>query len=56
MSDYEKAMLHVELALRRTSQSLRQGGETNIEDALWMLAGHLGELAEEARQAAAPTP
>lgn len=54
--DYAKAMLHVELALRRASQSLRQGGETSIEDALWLIADHLGELADEARKASAHTP
>lgn len=53
MTDYEKAMMHVELAIRRASQSLRQGGETSIEDALWVIAGHLGELAEEDRRASA---
>ena len=34
MSDYDKAIMHVELALRRVSQSLRDNGETSIEDAL----------------------
>ncbi len=53
MTDYEKAMLHVELALRRACQSIREGGETSAEDALWIVAGHLGELAEEARRESA---
>ncbi len=51
MRDYDKAMLHVELALRRACQSIREGGETSAEDALWIVAGHLGDLAEEERRA-----
>jgi hypothetical protein len=51
--DYEKAMLHMELALRRTSDALRRKGEANIEDAMWLLAEEISTLAEEARQAAA---
>lgn len=54
MRDYDKAMMHVELALRRASQSLREGGETNVEDALWIVAGHLSELAEEERRTSRP--
>lgn len=50
MRDYDKAMMHVELALRRACQSIRDGGETSAEDALWVVAGHLGELAEEERR------
>ena len=59
MRDYDKAMLHVELALRRACQSIREGGETCAEDALWIVAGHLSELAEEERRASsvvAPEP
>lgn len=51
MRDYDKAMLHVELALRRACQTIREGGETSAEDALWIVAGHLGEVAEEERRA-----
>lgn len=53
MTDYEKTMLHVELALRRTSDALRAKGETNIENALWALAEEIANLAEEARLAVA---
>lgn len=56
MTDYEKAMLHIELALRRTSDSLRQGGETNIENALWALAEQIATLAEETRAAVNGSP
>lgn len=51
LTDYEKSMLHVELALRRTSDALRQGGETTIQDALWALAEQIATLAEETRMA-----
>ena len=56
MTDYEKAMLHVELALRRTSDGLRKKGETGIEDAMWALAEEIATLAEETRGALAPSP
>jgi hypothetical protein len=52
MTDYEKAMLHVELAFRRVSDALRKDGETNIEDAFHAMAEELGTLAEEARSEA----
>jgi hypothetical protein len=51
MSDYQRAMLHVELALRRVSDKLRAGGETNIEDALWAVAEEIGSLSEETHRA-----
>jgi hypothetical protein len=51
MTDYEKTMLHLELALRRACDALRKKGETNIEDALWSLAGEIATLAEETRLA-----
>lgn len=55
MTDYEKAMMHIELALRRACASLRQGGETSAEDALWIVAEQIAELAEEARRKQAQT-
>lgn len=56
MTDYEKAMLHIELAFRRVSDALRQGGETNIENALYAMAEEIGGLAEEARRAPVMPP
>lgn len=50
MIDYDRAMLHVELALRRASAALRKRGETSIEDAMWMLANEIADLNEKSRR------
>lgn len=50
MIEYDRAMVHVELAFRRVAAKLRNGGETSIEDALFLMAEELAELAEEARK------
>lgn len=50
MSDYDIAMMHVELAFRRTASDLRKKGDASIEDALFAVAEELATLAEEARQ------
>jgi hypothetical protein len=55
MSEYQKAMLHIELALRRVSDALRQGGETNTEDALHAVAEEIASLVEEERQVSIKT-
>jgi hypothetical protein len=47
VTDYEKAMTHVELALRRTA-NLFNG---DLRDALFVVAEELAGLAEEARRA-----
>lgn len=54
MIEYDRAMTQVELALRRTAAKLRRGGETCIEDALWLVADEIASLAEEARRNARP--
>jgi hypothetical protein len=51
VSDYEKAMTHVELALRRTANLF--GGD--LRDALFVVAEELAGLAEEARKTSAVT-
>jgi hypothetical protein len=56
MADYDKAMMHVELAAWRTAADLRRGGETCIEDALIAFAVHLTKLAKEARKASQHPP
>ena len=56
MADYDKAMMHVELAAWRAAADLRRGGETCIEDALLLFAKHLAGLAKEARKASQHTP
>lgn len=50
MIEYDRAMVHVELAFRRVAANLRSGGETNIEDAFFAVADELAELAEKARR------
>lgn len=52
MTDYEKAMLHIELAFTRVRDALRRNGETCIEDAFHAMFQELDRLlAEENRQA-----